>query len=602
MNLRRRVRPLVTAAAVAATSLLGVTVPSAGATASTSVVTYAEAPGSPPNYIFPFASCLYDTSNNIQQFQQLMYRPLYWFGVGSSMAESPALSLADAPVFNKTDTEVTITMKGWRFANGNVVGARSVLFFLNLYKSDPVAFCGYEAGFGIPDQVRTVSAVGDVVHVFFTKAVNPTWITDNFLSQITPLDPTWDRTSASSAGRCSTGAYGTASTEASCKAVETYLDTLATATKSFTQSFWQGGDDGPWRLVSLDASGDAAFRANADYSGPQRPEVPVLKEVAFSSEAAELAALESDALDVGYVDPTTLATRTSSGATGPNLAALGTNYNLEVGSPWGFDETIFNFNAQNAKSAIIAQLYVREALQEAIDQASMVTNIFKGYGYVADSPLPPATPAAIAKPVTNPYPFSLSGAKDLLTSHGWTLSDGVMTCTSPGVGENQCGANISAGTTLSLSLVWPSDDSQLNALYSDEISDWAQIGVVVTPNYDTSNNVADDCGATSAYQLCGLPAGWEYVGCFFPSGEELFTPGGAANFGDYDNAHLSALVAQTLDTATNLSAYAQYAATELPVLYQPQAAQVIEVSKSLKSALGFTPNPGQTILPEYDHY
>src|ERR1700693_538228 len=55
--------------------------------------TYAEAAQTPPNYIFPFMSLAFFSVNNINQFQQLMYRPLYWFGNGNTPNLNPSLSL-----------------------------------------------------------------------------------------------------------------------------------------------------------------------------------------------------------------------------------------------------------------------------------------------------------------------------------------------------------------------------------------------------------------------------------------------------------------------------------------------------------------------------
>ena len=37
-------------------------------------------PRRPADYIFPFMNLAYFTVANIEQFQYLMYRPLYWFG------------------------------------------------------------------------------------------------------------------------------------------------------------------------------------------------------------------------------------------------------------------------------------------------------------------------------------------------------------------------------------------------------------------------------------------------------------------------------------------------------------------------------------------
>ncbi len=62
-------------------------------------VTFAEAPGANPNYIFPYMASQYFSVDNINQFQQLMFRPLYWFGLGGSVEVQPSLSLATMPVF-----------------------------------------------------------------------------------------------------------------------------------------------------------------------------------------------------------------------------------------------------------------------------------------------------------------------------------------------------------------------------------------------------------------------------------------------------------------------------------------------------------------------
>ncbi|HEY5009995.1 MAG TPA: ABC transporter substrate-binding protein, partial [Acidimicrobiales bacterium] len=145
------------------------TVPSGGS----GTIVFAEAPGANPNFIFPYLGCAYSSVNNINQFQMLMYRPLYWFGLGASTAFVPSLSLANRPTFSHGDRTVTITMKGWRFADGQVVNARSVMFFLNMYKADPTAYCGYNAGYGIPDQVKSASGHADTVRINFTTSVNP---------------------------------------------------------------------------------------------------------------------------------------------------------------------------------------------------------------------------------------------------------------------------------------------------------------------------------------------------------------------------------------------------------------------------------------------
>ena len=595
---------LVTLIGAALVSLVTILTPvTEGSAATPNTITYAEIPGASPNYIFPFAGCQYDTANNIAQFQRLMYRPLYWFGLGSSAGEVPALSLATQPVFNRVDTALRLTIKGWKFANGEVVGPLAVMFFLNMYRADPTSFCGFSQGFGIPDQLRAAKAVGNSVIMAFAKPVNPTWFLDNFLSQITPMTSTWDRVSVTQPGRCATGVYGASTTIAACKNVEAYLDSFAAKTATFTNAMWQGGVDGPWRLKSLDAVGNATFQPNTAYSGPQKAQVAFLKEVPFNSTDQEVSALASGSIDIGYIDPTALGPRNPiGGAMGANAASLTSNYTASMGSLWQFNEAILNFNSSNTKAAALAQPYIRQALQLSINQTAILTSVANGYGYTTSSPLPPTTPSTMSRPMADPYPFSLVRAKALLTSHGWAETAGVMICVDPGSNTNQCGAGIIAGYALNFAMVWPGVSAQLNAEYQQEIANWAQIGIVVTKSLDTPGNIVNDCSSASPYQICGLSNGWNYGGNYFASGEQLFMTSGSANLGSYSDVHMDALINQSISRPVALTNYASYAARILPVIFEPQIARITEVHNTLKSSVGPVSSPLQTFTPEYLHF
>ncbi len=95
--------------------------------------TYALPPNTVPNYIFPFASSTYFSVVNSEYFQYLMYRPLYWFGNGASPTLNTNLSLADAPVFD--GNKVTITMKGWKWSNGETITAQDVVFWIHMMQA-----------------------------------------------------------------------------------------------------------------------------------------------------------------------------------------------------------------------------------------------------------------------------------------------------------------------------------------------------------------------------------------------------------------------------------------------------------------------------------
>src|SRR6202163_3214829 len=61
--------------------------------------TYAMLPGASPNYIFPMLTAAYYSVANIEQFQRLSFRSLYWIGNSKGQpVVDPALSLAALPV------------------------------------------------------------------------------------------------------------------------------------------------------------------------------------------------------------------------------------------------------------------------------------------------------------------------------------------------------------------------------------------------------------------------------------------------------------------------------------------------------------------------
>lgn len=568
------------------------------------VVTFAEAPGANPNYIFPYMGGQFFSVDNINQFQQLMYRPLYWFGLGGSVAVQPKLSLAFMPVFTNNDKTVTITMKGWKFADGQVVDAQSVMFFLNMYKADPKSYAGYNPGFGIPDQLSSASGSANTVVLNFKNSVNPNWLLYNYLSEITPFANSWDTTGPNTPGSCATGAWGAVSTDTSCKQVEAYLAGQSSKVSTYTDAMWQSGVDGPWRLSFMDNLGDVTFKPNLMYSGPQKAMVSTVREVPFASNSAEQSALQAGTVSIGFLDPTILTSpAVGVGRPGANWGPIANSYNIYAGTPWSFNYAPFNFSKSNPKASALAQLYIRQALALSTDQQGIIKVIDKGYGVPTFSPLPPNTPSSIAGTVVNPYPYNKAKALGLLSSHGWKIVNGVQTCLNPGTSAGQCGAGITKGYKLAFSIIWSSGSPSLDDTFNAEIADWASIGISFAHTTATFNTVISDCSSPkSVYELCSWGAGWIYAPDYYPSGETLFGTTGGFNPGGYSDPKMDSLIKATTSGGANLTQYAQYAAQQLPVLYQPNPVTPIEVIKSLKSTIGFTPNPLANFMPEYYHY
>ena len=87
-----------------------------------------------------------------------MYRPLYWFGNNNSPAVDYNYSIGNTPVFSNGDKTVTVTLKNWKFSNGETVTSRDVEFWMNMeFAMAPKGdWCDYTPGY-FPDNVASMS-------------------------------------------------------------------------------------------------------------------------------------------------------------------------------------------------------------------------------------------------------------------------------------------------------------------------------------------------------------------------------------------------------------------------------------------------------------
>jgi len=601
-----KLRLALTIGLVTAAASLGLIVPTiSGAAARSGTITIAEGAGANPNYIFPYYSGQFCSVANTSQFQQMIYRPLYEFGLGGSAALQPKISTGLLPKYSNGNKTVTITMKGWKFYDGQTVNAESVMFFLNLFKAVPSDFCTYSPGLGIPDQVASATGHGNTVTIHLKAAVSPLWFTNNELATITPLANSEDMTSATQKSTCASGAYGAASTIVACKNVYAYLNTAGANISTFTSKMWEGATDGPWRLSKMDNLGNVTLVPNSKYSGPQKAQVAVVKLVAFTSEQAEENQLQAGAIDIGTVDPSILtAPAPAPGKVGPNWGQLSTRYNLVTFGTFADNEMNLNFG-KNPGAVFINQLYVRQALQSSIDQATIDQDAFKNYALPTYSALPLSTPTSESAKFTAPYPFSLTKAEGYLTSNGWTKKGNSIVCTSAGTGSGDCGAGITSGQALTLNVQWnsgfPSEDTEMNGI----IADWESLGITINQSQATFDNVIFNCTAeynpSTTEDICNWGGGWLYAPDYYPSGEPLYLTGASSNYGDYSSATTDALIKATLSSNVNLTAYAKNTANNLPDLWDPINLATSEVIKTLHSSIGWD-DVLETFTPEYFRY
>jgi peptide/nickel transport system substrate-binding protein len=556
-------------------------------------------------FINPFLPGSQFTASNAA-FISLQVRPLYLFGAGNNTSINYTYSLANAPTVSypsSTTTKVTVPLKGWKWSNGETVNAQTALFWINMEKwADNPAnydyntiwpYGGYSPNVGIPDQVKSASASGNVLTINFAGKLNSTWVLDNALQAITPMPISWDKTStggAAGSGHCSSNATFSATApypmtgavETDCGHVYNYLEANDGGTLDQTdnaahlgESLWKVSD-GPWKIGTLTNEPSniggvmPSFVPNTLYSGTNKAQAATLKFVYFSSQTAEDNALASytDKLTTGGVPAnyTTAATvhtgpsPPSSEAAGANIdSAINSHYATEIGSLWGYDFAYYNFTGGAPHQALLNQQYIRQALNLAVSQAGIDTTVYNGYAVPDCDPLPPIDDpyqnnTTCSNSSTNPSTvggstYNLNLAKSLLSSHGWNINSTPAVCTSGGSGSGNCGAGISTGDHLIVDFAYVySAGSSTNTQVADMDSEWAAVGAEMNQQtFTTSTSLAGACFVASpAYDVCWY-GGWVYNPGVFVSGEQLLLTGAGSNEAGFSNATVDCSIENTTE-------------------------------------------------------
>jgi peptide/nickel transport system substrate-binding protein len=567
------------------------TTPVSGGTA-----VFAEQPSATPNYIFPYTSSTYISDLNLFDFQYLMYRPLYWFGVGANPVVNYSLSLANPPVFS--GTKVTITLKHYVWSNGTQVTAQDVMFWLNMEQAVPADYGAYT---GFPStEVSSIKVVSPTqLTMTMDKAYNPTWFLYNDLSQVSPMPAAWDRT-GSGPSSCDT-------TVSDCAAVYNYLNDQAKDMTTYASSPLWSVVDGPWRLSAFNADGHVTFVPNKSYSGQVKPKLAAFEEVPFTTDSAEYDVLRSPSsstkIDVGYLP-------TQDAPAKPLNATVGANpvpgYALSPWRVWGINYFPVNFNSTTGNAPIIRQLYFRQALEYLMNQEAVISGPLRGYGVLTVGPVGAFPSTQWMSPQGkrgNPFPYNPAKAKDLLTSHGWTVvPNGVSTCQNPSL----CGPGIKKGQGMSFNFPYATGTSWIQSEVTQLQSNAASIGIKLNLEPKPFDQVLSVAGGNCVvaklpcnWDMADWGGGWSFSPDYLPTGEELFLSTDPANSGGYHSPTNDAMINKTL-TSSNLQYMYQwqnYLSAQLPFIWQPNADyQLSEVADNLK---GVTPlSPTLSINPE----
>jgi peptide/nickel transport system substrate-binding protein len=619
MNLRRHKLRFAAMAGVAIAALVAAGCSSSSSSPSTSssgtavkggTVTWALPAGITSNYIWPFAAITQSSVYNSNQFQWLMYRPLYMFGnnTNNDVGINYPLSPASQPVYSNGDKTVTVTMKGWSWSNGEPVNAASALFFIHMAQAEKANWLAYAPGL-LPDNIASATASGNTLTINLTQAYSSTWYTYNQLAELTPMPAAWDVTSASAAagsGGCATDTA--ADGWAKCKAVYTFMEAQSKDASTYaTNPLWQVVD-GPWRLSSYSTTGNMTMVPNPKYSGSPKPQISAVKFVPFTDDATEYTALKTGQLDIGYIPPADLPPKPADSAV-PATNPVGSGYNLQPYYVFGIFYAQPNFNNPTV-GYMVRQLYMRQALQETMDQVGIDKAIYRGYSTPTSGPAPNQPPGNQWIPsVQNqnnqqgPYPFDIAKAKSTLEAHGWSEVGGVMTCQDP----SKCGANITKGEQAKFTFVYSTGQAAVTAMWETYKSDASQAGIDVVLQGQTFNSIiAESAPCTPMGPKCNVQVfafgGWLFNGPGFePTGEPLFATGAGSNSGNYTDPTMDNLIntTHTSSASSAFDSYATFGAQQLPFIWNPNPYAIQAVRSNLH---GVTFNALDTLLPEYWYF
>ncbi|KIE26714.1 peptide ABC transporter substrate-binding protein [Streptomyces sp. MUSC 125] len=567
---------LVAGAAVCVGALLtGCTQSSGASSASSDSINYALPANFTPNWILPIGTAAHLNTNNIS-IAAALWEPLVAYdGSTGQISWNKAASIATAADFAPDGKSVKVTLGNRHWSDGRPLTARDVEFWFNLIKANKTQWAGYNPG-KAPDNWTALERVDD--HHFtisFDRVYSNKWMLANELSLITPLPQhAWDRTAGSApvsdADRTSAGA----------KQVWAYLNTAAKDISGYaTNALWKTVS-GPYTVRSFSTSGKVVLSANKRYDGGEKANIATVNLLPFTTPAAEENALRSGQVDYGYIDATDLDQKDSFASRG---------YTVKPWTGWAITYMPYNFN-NPAMGAVFKQLYARQAVQMSIDQTSLAKVIFNGTAVPGYGPVPQAQASDFVSPVQkgNPYPFSTSSARALLTDHGWTEQSGVMVCTSPGTSASQCGAGIARGTRFQMKVLSQSGSTVTDNMMSAIQSSLAKTGIGFSIKTAPVNSVLSQTPpctsgqADCSWQLSffGTAGSWYFSA--FPTGDSLFQTKGGSNFGNYSNPEVDRLInaSTTSNSAQAVQDYSAAVAKDLPVIWLPEPDYQISVIKN----------------------
>jgi peptide/nickel transport system substrate-binding protein len=471
------------------------------------------------------------TSEYNQEAAGLMLLPLIWINRYHTIDYARSIASAvNTPDEGKT---YNVTLRNWHWSDGVPVTTADVVYAFTLIKQLGSTYPGYGSG-GMPEIIQSFSAT-DSTHftIVLKRQVNPQWFILNGLAQLLPLPAhVW-------------GHYT--------------LDEIWQNQSS--PAFFQVVD-GPLVVKKLIVGVAAEFVPNPAYDGPKLHFDRFIMKF-MNSEGQELQAVESNDIDISNV-PFDLWQKAQ------NLPGA---YVVDLPPTYSWHELIPNI--ANPATRFFADVRVRQAIADAINQPEMINLAMHGKGVATYSPVPPF-PATFLSPAARAGKFGVAydpaKARALLTEAGFAPGDG-------GIMQKH-------GVPLVFTLLIPAGQPLRIEMAESMQQNLRAVGIQMKVHQVELNQIFS--------LLVNQPAAWEAILIAmdisaYPSGEGQFTTGGFYNNNGYSDARMNQYIADSTDKPglDGLFAYQDYASAQQPVIFLPNEKISVLVRNGLHGVADF---------------
>ena len=358
------------------------------------------------------------------------------------------------------------------------------MFWVNMMAVKGERFGEYVAGC-FPDNLVSYGKLAeDKVCFTFDKVYSKRWVLMNQLSTITPMPKAWDRT-----------ADGPSDASFGLENVAAVYDFLMARERRRHRGGQlrpralgrQPGVERGQRPVAAEELHHGGRRhlrpqralLRAEQGAPGRvPADPVHVRRRGVPEAAGGAG-GPDNIQVGYL-PLSFSTEPTDDPTkgGPN--PLGENYTLVPQAAFCIRYIPLNYNNPTVAGKMLAQTYIRQAMQHTLDQDRASRDIYHGYAYRQDGPVPRYPVSDLVSPRlgrAGRLPFDPDRARALLEANGWDTSTTPAICVNPGEGPGQAGSGHPRGHPAQLLLRYAEGRPALTRLMEQFRDDAVKAGI-----------------------------------------------------------------------------------------------------------------------------